>query len=107
MLKHPNYTYHALATRDALGPGGKKYIQDLMISGEIEQALGEPLDPATTHVFLCGNPAMIGAPEKDQATGELKYPAVPGMIELLERRGFTTDQPAKKVRGNIHFEKYW
>lgn len=107
MQRYPNYTYVSLTTREDVGPGGKKYVQDLIISGEMERILGKPLDPATTHVYLCGNPAMIGVPEKDRVTGELKYPEVPGAIELLVKRGFTTDQPAKKIRGNVHYEEYW
>jgi ferredoxin--NADP+ reductase len=107
MKRHPNYTYLALTTREQVQPRGKRYIQDLIISGDLEAAVGKPLDPASTHVYLCGNPAMIGVPEKDRATGELKYPEVPGVIELLSRRGFQTDQPAKKIRGNIHYEEYW
>jgi hypothetical protein len=30
------------------------------------------------------------------------------VIEILETRyGFRHDEPAKGLRGNIHFEKYW
>jgi hypothetical protein len=50
---------------------------------------------------------MIGIPEKDRATGEPVYPQPPGVIELLAKRGMTIDEPARKLRGNIHFEKYW
>ena len=107
MRQHPNYVYLPLTTREGVGPGGKKYVQDLIISGELERSLGKPLDPASTHVYLCGNPAMIGVPVKDRETGELKYPEVPGAIELLVKRGFQTDQPAKKLRGNVHYEEYW
>lgn len=104
--RYPNYTYHAMTTRENPG-GGKVYIQDLLISGELERLLGRALDPAGTHVYLCGNPSMIGVPEKDRVTGEVKFPEVPGMIELLSKRGFQTDQPAKKIRGNVHYEEYW
>lgn len=107
MRRHPNYTYLPLTTREATPSGGKVYIQDLITSGELERAVGAPLDPATTHVYLCGNPAMIGAPEKDRHSGELVYPEPTGVIEILEGRGFETDRPAIKLRGNIHFEKYW
>jgi ferredoxin--NADP+ reductase len=103
MRRHANYTYIGLTTREA-AVGQKVYIQDLLTSGDIERQLGQPLDPATTHVFLCGNPKMIGIPEKDPVTGQRVYPQPPGVIELLEARGFRCDD---KVRGNIHFEKYW
>ncbi len=107
MSRHPNYTYLPLTTREDVGPGGKVYIQHLITSGELERRLGRPLDPATTHVYLCGNPAMIGVPEKDRASGALTFPQPTGVIELMTQRGFRLDQPAQKVRGNVHYEEYW
>lgn len=107
MRRHANYTYLPLTTREPAATGGKVYIQDLLSSGELEARLGAPLNPAATHVFLCGNPKMIGVPEKNRETGTLSYPQPPGVIELLSRRGFRTDLPAQKIRGNIHYEEYW
>jgi ferredoxin--NADP+ reductase len=107
MQRHPNYTYLSLTTREADNVGGKLYIQDLVASGELERQLGRPLDPANTHVFLCGNPGMIGVPEKDREAGKLLYPQPPGVVEILTRRGFQTDQHAQKIRGNLHYEEYW
>jgi ferredoxin--NADP+ reductase len=107
MRRYPHYTYLSLTTREADTVDHKVYIQDLIVSGDLERKLGGPLDPARTHVYLCGNPRMIGAPEKDRATGRLVYPRPAGVIELLEQRGFQTDQPAQKIKGNLHFEKYW
>jgi ferredoxin--NADP+ reductase len=107
MRRHPNYRYMALTTREADTIHRKVYIQDLIRSGELEKHLGQPLDPARTHVFLCGNPAMIGVPTKDKETDQRTYPRPEGVIEILERRGFQVDQPAAKVKGNIHFEEYW
>jgi ferredoxin--NADP+ reductase len=86
---------------------GKVYIQDLLNSGQLEEVLGQKLDPERTHVYLCGNPRMIGVPEKSRETGERIYPQPPGVIELLERRGFRSDMPQLKIKGNIHFEEYW
>jgi ferredoxin--NADP+ reductase len=107
MARHAHYTYLPLTTRETT-PGGKKvYIQHLIASGELERVLGKPLDPATTHVYLCGNPKMIGLPEKDRETGVEQFPQPPGVVELLTRRGFQVDQPAQKRRGNIHYEEYW
>jgi len=102
----PNYKYLPLTTREA-GATKKVYIQDLIASGELEEHIGAPLDPANTHVFLCGNPKMIGIPEKDKSTGERRYPQPLGVIEILERRGFKASDAAGKVPGNVHFEKYW
>ncbi|MGL6097700.1 MAG: ferredoxin--NADP reductase [Fimbriiglobus sp.] len=106
METYPNYTYLGMTTREA-GATKKKYIQDLLSSGELEEILGAPLDPASAHVFLCGNPKMIGVPVKDKATGVRSYPEPTGVIELLEKRGFQADQAAAKIKGNVHFEEYW
>ena len=106
MEQFPNYKYIGLATREP-GTTGKKYIQDLITSGELENQLGAALDPANTHVFLCGNPKMIGVPVKDKETGERHYPEPLGVIEILERRGFQADNAAAKFKGNVHFEEYW
>ena len=106
-----NYQYLTLTTREAEnlddqieGFVGHKHLQQFVASGELEQAAEVPLDPNHTHVFLCGNPAMIGAPRRG-TDGTMQYPDVLGMIEVLERRGFHMDTKAKP--GNIHFEKYW
>lgn len=107
MRRYPNYTYLPLTTREAETVGHKVYIQDLITSGQMEERLGEALDPARTHVYLCGNPAMIGVAVRDPATGEWTYPKPVGVVEALERRGFQSDRPQAKMKGNIHFEEYW
>ncbi len=106
MRRYPNYTYLSLTTREP-GQVGKRYIQDLLAGGDLERLLDRPLDPAATHVFLCGNPKMIGVPDKDRETGQRVYPKPAGVIELLESRGFRPDQPNIKLKGNVHFEEYW
>ena len=106
MEQFPNYKYLGLTTREK-GATKKVYIQDVIESGELEENLGAKLDPANTHVFLCGNPKMIGVPVKDKATGVRTYPEPKGVIEILENRGFIADQTAAKIKGNIHFEEYW
>lgn len=107
MRRHPNYVYLPLTTREKANAGQKVYIQDLLASGQLEERLGATLDPAHTHVYLCGNPNMIGVPTTDRATGAVTYPQPPGVVELLSKRGFTMDQPAQKRKGTIHFEEYW
>ena len=104
MQRFGHYRYVPLVTREA---GPKRYIQDLVRSGELEQLAGRPLLPQQTHFFLCGNPAMIGAPRKDPQTGEWIYPEPPGVVALLQAQGHQMDRPATRTRGNIHFEKYW
>ncbi len=54
-----------------------------------QEYVGHPIDPAHTHIFLCGNPDMI-----DQCEAE------------LQQRGFTVKGP-KNPEGTIHFERYW
>ncbi len=107
MRRYPLYTYVTLTTREPENAGAKVYLQDLITSGQLEDRLRQPLDPQHTHVFLCGNPRMIGVPQKDARTGQRVYPQPVGVIEILEQRGFRADQPAAKIKGNIHFEEYW
>lgn len=101
--KHPNYTYVPLTTREADTINNKVYIQDLISGGKLEELLDGGLDPASTHVFLCGNPAMIGLPEWDGDSPT--WPEVLGVCQLLHERGFTVDRHG--VEGNVHFEEYW
>jgi ferredoxin--NADP+ reductase len=107
MEHYPNYTYVGLTTREVDTIQNKMYIQDMITTGALEERLGQPLDPARTHVFLCGNPKMIGVPTRDRATGERVFPQPPGVVEILERRGFRADQPQAKIKGSVHFEEYW
>ncbi|MEI2637835.1 MAG: ferredoxin--NADP reductase [Microthrixaceae bacterium] len=99
--RYANYTYFPMPTREPDVP--KRYIQNLISDGVIEGELGLTLDPENTHVFLCGNPSMIGLPE--DVDGETVFPETTGVVELLSARGFTLDH--RKQRGNIHYEEYW
>lgn len=104
--RFPNYHYLPMPTREADVP--KRYLQDLIRDGDIEELLGGPLDPANTHAFLCGNPAMIGLAEAEtnEAGEEIEvFPKPAGVIELLTERGFTVNK--RNQPGNIHFEEYW
>jgi ferredoxin--NADP+ reductase len=100
--RYANYHYVPLPTREPGVP--KRYIQDLITGEELTEPYGVVLDPATTHVFLCGNPAMIGLPEGD-GNGEAVFPEPTGVVELLADRGFTLDR--RRQPGNIHYEEYW
>lgn len=101
--KYDNYKYVALTTREKENENNKVYIQDLIKSGRLEEELGQPLDPDNTHVFLCGNPSMIGLPKWEDETPA--FPEVLGVSEILHQRGFTIDH--RKIRGNVHYEEYW
>ncbi len=90
-----------MPTREADVP--KRYLQDLITDGDLAEAAGGNLDPTTTHVFLCGNPAMIGLPEEED--GVEQFPETTGVVELLVERGFKLDR--RNDPGNIHYEEYW
>lgn len=101
--KFDNYRYVALTTREPENLDNKVYIQDYIESGQLESLLGQPLHPSGTHVFLCGNPAMIGLPKWEEETPV--FPATKGVCEILFERGFSIDRG--KTRGNVHYEEYW
>lgn len=100
-----NYRYLVVTTREAenLDPShrhycGKRYLQDLLATGDLERLTLVHLDPAKSQVFLCGSPAMIGI----EKGGRI----VPGrMVDALSKRGFQQDQ--SHFRGNIRTEHYW
>jgi ferredoxin--NADP+ reductase len=109
--RYSNYRYLALATREQSGPNAQsrrivcgRRLQEYLSSGSLSLDAGLSLDPNQTHVFLCGNPGMIGLPQHARG-GEWQFPEPPGMVELLSARGFSLDRP--HVRGNIHVERYW
>jgi ferredoxin--NADP+ reductase len=99
--RYANFHYVPLPTREPGIP--KRYIQDLIVDDHFGKELGVPLDPSTSHVYMCGNPAMIGLPSEED--GQFVYPTPTGVVELLTERGFTLDHRNK--RGNLHYEEYW
>lgn len=102
--QYPNLSYHTLTTREADTIHHKVYVQDYIGSGQFEKEIGREMRPENTHLFLCGNPAMIGSPKI--RGGEKIWPeGKKGVIQIMEERGFRMD--VGKTRGNIHFEKYW
>jgi ferredoxin--NADP+ reductase len=100
--RFPNYHYLALPTREPDVP--KRHLQDLISDGSLEAELGGALRPADTHVFLCGNPDMIGLPETGDDGADV-YPERTGVVEMLVERGFKLDR--RKDPGNIHYEEFW
>lgn len=108
MRMYPNYLYLPLTTREPENIQsdhpefvGKRYLQTMFTSGQLAELAEDSLDPANTHVFLCGNPDMIGyaAPGAD-------IPENPGMLPLLRAVGFR-DDVTEHGPGTIRFEKYW
>ena len=100
---HPNLAYISLITREG---NPKRYIQDYFRDGILENEHGVTITAETTHVFACGNPAMIGIPKEDQKTGELSYETPGGLVEILTSRYGLAIHKARRP-GQIHFEKYW
>ena len=102
--KCPNLSYHTLTTRESDTLHDKTYIQDYILSGNFEQKIGRKMHPEDTHIFLCGNPSMIGIPKIRD--GKRIWPeGQKGVIQIMEERGFKMDYAKRK--GNIHYEKYW
>ena len=99
------YRYITLTTREPEDAGKRRYLQDYFAEGSLERELGFDLVPAKTHVFLCGNPEMMGIPKGKG--GVRAYPSPRGLIEVLESRGFRADNRREKTVGNVHFEEYW
>lgn len=100
--RYPNYHYLPLPTREPDVP--KRYIQDVIASDALVTDFGLAIEADRTHVFLCGNPAMIGLPE-GESEDDLSFPETKGAVELLVERGLTLDR--RKRPGNIHYEEYW
>lgn len=88
----PNLTYLATVSRPEAEPvpwgGPRGHVQELWRRGALARAWGGAPSPATAHVFLCGNPAMID-----------------DMTALLEGEGFRVHGP--RAPGEIHVERYW
>lgn len=109
--RFPNYQYRLYTTREAENTDkshpkyvGKQYLQQIFSGNKFEEDFGWKPNPAGTHVYLCGNPDMIGLPYKDDDEKTV-FPETTGVVEILTLNGFTLDAPRNP--GNIHFEKYW
>jgi len=99
--RHANYAYLAFATRE--GPLKGRHIQDLLRDGTLTRATRVRLETGAVHVFLCGNPAMVGRPRRKGS--RWLYPAGPGLVELLVKaHGLRLPGPGGPA--DIHFERY-
>ena len=65
--------------------------------------LGFFLNAENTHIFLCGDSALIGAPVK-LGGGKYEYPDY-GLVCLLKSFGF--EQSTRFQPGNMSYESYW
>jgi len=81
--------YVAAVTRDADATGVEHgRITALLESGRLEEAAGLALDPARSHLMLCGNPQMIE-----------------DLSQLLGARGLTKHRQRKP--GHVTAESFW
>ena len=90
MAEDPSVSYVPTLTRDAENAawtGHRGRLQTILDDGTLAK-LGVSMDPAQTHVFLCGAPEMVDRTEA-----------------MLLPRGFKTWKA--KDGGNIHLERYW
>ena len=96
-----NYDYITLPTREPGVP--KRYVQDYIESGELAGMLPSGLDPQRTHVYLCGNPSMIGPPKWENSTPRFEDES--SAVAVLYARGLIPDR--RRRPGQVHFEEYW
>ena len=108
MRQFPQYCYLPYTTREPINLDshhpqyvGKQYLQELFTSGKLASAAKTDFIPEKTHVFLCGNPAMIGYVPPGAEPLES-----PGMLTVLKEAGFRDSTDAQGP-GFVRFEKYW
>ena len=83
---HDGFKFVPIITRD---PNATLHdrLPTLIANGELEKVVGMSLNPATSHVMLCGNPQMVEDTK-----------------EALKQRGLTMN---RRGEGNISVENYW
>ncbi len=90
--KCPNFAYIPIISRPEEEKTGwtahAGRVQKLWELNAIQDTWGFPPDPSSTHIFLCGAPAMIE-----------------DMITILQSEGFKEHK--KKEPGQVHVERYW
>jgi ferredoxin--NADP+ reductase len=88
----PEFEYVPIVSRPREEPipwgGLVGHSQDVWTRRVIDQLWGFSPSPENTHIFLCGNPAMIQ-----------------DMIQLLAAEGF--HEHSRRSPGQVHTEKYW
>ncbi|MFM6959008.1 MAG: ferredoxin--NADP reductase, partial [Acinetobacter sp.] len=83
---HTGFKFVPIITRD---PNATLHdrLPILIGNGELEKTIGLSLNPASSHVMLCGNPQMVEDTK-----------------EALKQRGLTMN---RRGEGNIAVENYW
>ncbi len=87
-----NFHYIPAITRPELEltqwTGNRGHIQGLWKEGVADAAWDSPATPENTHIFLCGNPAMVE-----------------DMAAILASDGYAEHK--KTTPGQVHLERYW
>ena len=83
---HSGFKFIPIITRDPEAVLHER-LPVLIENGELEKFAGLSLNPASSHVMLCGNPQMVDDTK-----------------EALKRRGLTMN---RRGEGNIAVENYW
>jgi ferredoxin--NADP+ reductase len=86
----PTIQYLPIVSRQSDFDGHTGHVGDLLHGASLPDLMGFELDPASSHVFLCGNPAMVD----EQA-------------QLLGAKGFAHFGSQGNPDGRLHYEKYW
>jgi len=88
----PNMTYIPSISRPDDEPvawsGATGRLQEVWQNRPFDGSAGFAPTPATTHIFLCGNPSMIES-----------------MVEILSGEGYR--EHTRKKPGQVHVERYW
>jgi ferredoxin--NADP+ reductase len=80
------------------------YVQNLFQERVLEEKYGFEINSSNTHVYLCGNPIMIGAPKL--VSGVEVFERTGGMVALLQSQ-YSLKTNYRGCTGTINFEKYW
>lgn len=99
---NPNFFYYTSSTRET-GKGLR--IQNLLEQGILEEYCKTEFKPEDTDFYLCGNPAMIGAPRYERKQESWEWPYTDGVIPRLKKLGFTIERLDEHP--SVHYESYW
>lgn len=103
MDRYPHYRYIGLSCDSGYGQIARMLRLWLMEPEISRVQLGWAIDTHNTHVYLCADPQMIGAPIK-MGGWKYQYPQY-GLMPILEHYQF---KPRTRFQqGNISYEAYW
>ena len=83
---HTGFRFVPIITRDPQAALHQR-LPILIENGQLEAFVGQPFNPATSHIMLCGNPQMVEDTK-----------------EALKQRGLSMN---RRGEGNIAVENYW